>query len=73
MADKYLDCTELRCPMPIVKISKEVKQMSSGQTLAVKASDPAFASDIQAWVTTMGYELLELEEGSVQTAVIRKP
>ena len=73
MADKYLDCTQLKCPMPIVKISKEFKQMSSGQTLIVEATDPAFASDIQAWVSTMGYELLDLQDGSTQKAVIRKP
>ena len=73
MVDKYLDYTQLECPMPIVKISKEFKQMSSGQTLSVEASDPAFVSDIQAWVSAMGYELLELQDGSTQTALIRKP
>ena len=72
MADKYLDCTQLRCPMPIIKLSKELKQMAPGQTLAVEASDPAFASDVQAWTKTMGHELLELTEGPVQKAVIRK-
>ena len=73
MADKYLDCTQLRCPEPIVKLSKAFKQMASGQTLAVEASDPAFESDVQAWVKIMGYELLEFTEGPVQKAVIRKP
>jgi tRNA 2-thiouridine synthesizing protein A len=73
MVDKYLDCTQLRCPMPIVKLSKELKQMTSGQTLVIEASDPAFASDVQAWVKTMGYELLEFTEGPVQKAIIRKP
>jgi tRNA 2-thiouridine synthesizing protein A len=72
MADKYLDCTQLKCPMPIVKLSKELKQMTSGQTLTIEASDPAFASDVQAWVKTTGHELLELTEGPVQKAVIRK-
>lgn len=73
MADEYLDCRELRCPMPIVKVSKAIKQMQPGQSLAVEATDPAFKSDVQAWVATMGYELLEFTEGPVQKAVIRKP
>jgi TusA-related sulfurtransferase len=72
MADKYLDCRQLRCPLPIVKISRMVKQMSPGQTLAVEADDPAFKSDIQAWVQTMGHQLLEFTDGSVQRAVIKK-
>jgi TusA-related sulfurtransferase len=46
--------------------------MSAGETIVVEASDPAFKSDVQAWVKTMGYELLEFKEDSVQTAVIRK-
>jgi TusA-related sulfurtransferase len=69
---EYLDCKELRCPLPIVKLSKAMKEMTAGQTIVVEASDPAFKSDVQAWVKTMGYELLEFKEDPVQTAVIRK-
>ena len=72
MADKHLNCKDLQCPSPIVKISKAVKEMSSGQTLSVEANDPAFKSDIAAWVQVMGHELVEFSEGPVQQAVIRK-
>jgi tRNA 2-thiouridine synthesizing protein A len=72
MADKYLDCRQLRCPLPIVKISKAIKEMPSGQTLSVEASDPAFQSDVEAWVRTTGHELLEFLDGPTQRAVIRK-
>jgi tRNA 2-thiouridine synthesizing protein A len=71
--DIHLDCTQLRCPLPIVKLSRAIKQMSPGQTLSVEASDPAFESDVKAWVKTMGYELLELSGGPIKKAVIRKP
>jgi tRNA 2-thiouridine synthesizing protein A len=72
-ANKYLDCKDMRCPLPIVKLSKAIKQMASGQIVVVEATDPAFKSDVQAWVKTMGCELLEFVEGPVQVAVIRKP
>jgi tRNA 2-thiouridine synthesizing protein A len=72
MADAYLDCRELRCPLPIVKLSKAIKQMQPGQTLAVEASDPAFKSDLQAWLRTMGHELLEFADGATKKAIIRK-
>jgi len=72
-ADEYLDCRDMKCPLPIVKLSKAIKQMTAGQIIAVEASDPAFKSDVQAWVKTMGCELLEFVEGPVQVAVIRKP
>lgn len=72
MADKYLDCRRLRCPLPIVRISKTVKEMAAGQTLSVEADDPAFKSDVQAWVQAMGHELLEFTDGPVQQALIKK-
>jgi tRNA 2-thiouridine synthesizing protein A len=68
----YLDCRDLRCPLPIVKISKAFKEMASGQTLRVEANDPAFKSDLEAWVRTMGHELLEFSEGPTQQALLRK-
>jgi tRNA 2-thiouridine synthesizing protein A len=71
-AARYLDCRDLRCPLPIVKISRAFKEMSSGQTLLVEANDPAFKSDLEAWVRTMGHELLEFSEGSTQQALLRK-
>jgi TusA-related sulfurtransferase len=71
-ADRYLDCTGLACPLPIVRISQTVKEMSCGQTLLVEAVDPAFRSDVEAWIRTMGHELLEFSEGPVQQALIRK-
>lgn len=70
--DKYLDCKELKCPMPIVRLSKEMKQMTAGQTITVEASDPAFKSDIRAWIKTMDYELIEFKDDCIQTAVVRK-
>ena len=42
------------------------------RTLKVTANDPAFSADVRAWVTKMGHELLSLEAGGVQRAVIRK-
>ncbi len=73
MVDKHLDCKELNCPMPIVQISKAIKEMSSGQTLSVEATDMAFKADIKAWVQKMGHEIVELtDDGPVQQAIIRK-
>jgi tRNA 2-thiouridine synthesizing protein A len=72
MADIQLDCQDLNCPMPIVRISQKMKTMRDGQTLEVTATDPAFSADIRAWVSKMGHELLALEEAGVQRAVIRK-
>jgi tRNA 2-thiouridine synthesizing protein A len=73
MADKHLDCKELNCPIPIVRISKAIKEMSPGQTLSVEATDMAFKADLKAWVQKMGHEIVDLtNNGQVQQAIIRK-
>ena len=72
MANKLLDCKQLNCPMPIVKISQTMKQMSAGEMLEVEATDPAFKADLKAWVQQMGHELVEFSNGSIQRAVIKK-
>ena len=71
-ADRCLDCRGLRCPLPIVKLSRTVKDLDVGQTLWVEADDPAFKSDLEAWVGATGHELLEFSEGSTQQALVRK-
>jgi len=44
--------------MPIVRISQAVKTMACGDRLQVKASDPAFKADLEAWVSCLGHRLV---------------
>jgi len=72
-ADTNLDATGLYCPMPIIMTAKEMKKMTSGQVLAVKADDEGIKADLPAWCKTTGNELLELaQDGSVFTGYVRK-
>jgi TusA-related sulfurtransferase len=72
MVDQELDCTQMACPMPIVRISQAIKAMEGGKRLVVRACDPAFESDIRAWVRNTGHVLVEFEAGEVCRAVIEK-
>jgi tRNA 2-thiouridine synthesizing protein A len=67
-----LDCTQLRCPIPIVRISQMVKEMAAGDRLQIQASDPAFKADLEAWLRRLGHRLVEFQDGPVQRAVIEK-
>lgn len=72
-AEKTLDCKGMPCPMPIVEMGKAVKEMASGQVLAVTADDPGFEADVKAWCETTGNHLKSLEaEGDVITAYVEK-
>ena len=56
--DQVLDCTGLLCPMPIVKTTKAMKELQSGQVLKMIATDAGSPPDIEAWSRQTGNELL---------------
>jgi tRNA 2-thiouridine synthesizing protein A len=61
-ADKTLDARGLKCPMPVVKTSQEIKSIGVGGTLLVIATDPGSMADIQAWTKSTGNELVKMEK-----------
>jgi len=71
--DQTLDCLKLLCPVPIIKISKAVKDLHTGQTLLMLADDPGAKADMIAWAKQTGNELLGIEEeGKVFKFYVRK-
>jgi len=73
MADNTLDCKGMRCPMPIVQISKMVRKMGAGETLIVDATDGAFETDVYAWAKKTKNEILGFKESDgVKRVKIRK-
>jgi tRNA 2-thiouridine synthesizing protein A len=71
--DVELDAKGLRCPMPIMKATKAIKEMKPGQTLRVQATDPGSKRDFEGWARNGGHTLLSVEEGNgVYTYTIRK-
>ena len=72
-ADKTVDARGQKCPMPVLMTAKAAKEMDSGQVLLIEATDGGARSDIPAWATQTGNELLESsEEGDVLRFYIRK-
>jgi len=71
--ERTLDAQGLKCPMPVVKTSKEIKGISVGGVLEVLATDPGSMADIMAWTRSTGNELLKSEkDGSVFKFYIRR-
>jgi TusA-related sulfurtransferase len=60
--ESTLDAQGLKCPMPVVKTSKEIKNISIGGILQVLATDPGSMADITAWTKSTGNELLKAEK-----------
>ncbi len=72
-ADKELNCKGMLCPMPIIKVSKEVKGMQVRQILKMVATDKGAPADMQAWARQTGNELLDSHaEGDAFVFFVRR-
>ncbi|MCA8888386.1 MAG: sulfurtransferase TusA family protein [Parvularculaceae bacterium] len=63
----------LNCPLPILKAKKALKDIPSGGTLEIHATDPGAVKDFEAFCRTTGNELVESQnDGKTFTFLIRK-
>ena len=68
-----LDAKGLRCPLPVLKARKAMKDLPAGATLRVLATDPGAIKDFEAFCKTTGYRLISsTQEGDVLIFDIEK-
>jgi len=60
--DKVQDSIGQMCPMPIAFLAKNVRTMTAGQVLEVRADDEGAQADIPAWCEQTGNEFLGREQ-----------
>ena len=59
---KVMDLKGLACPMPIVKVSKGIKEVEVGEVLQAVTSDPGALADFPAWAKTSGNEIVKTDQ-----------
>jgi tRNA 2-thiouridine synthesizing protein A len=59
--EQTLDARGLKCPMPVVRTSQEIKKIEVGGVLELLATDPGSVADMIAWCKSTGNELLSRE------------
>jgi tRNA 2-thiouridine synthesizing protein A len=68
-----LDAKGLRCPLPVLKARKAMKDLPTGATLRVLATDSGAIKDFEAFCKTTGHRLLSAsQDGDVLTFDIEK-
>lgn len=68
-----LDAKGLKCPLPVLRARKAMKQVPDGGLLEVEATDPSAVQDFQAFCETTGHELVDSAEADgVYRFTIRK-
>lgn len=59
-----LDLTGLKCPLPVLKVRRQIGQMPVGAILVVMADDPAAPLDFEHFCYTGGHKLRESTENN---------
>jgi len=73
MADLTLNALGKKCPLPVLLTKKELKKMSSGQTLELITDDRGALKDVPALINKIGDKILETKETGEQiTFMIQK-
>lgn len=68
-----LDTKGLKCPLPVLRARKAMKDVPPGGLLQVLATDPGAVGDFTHFCEAAGHELVESkEEDGVFTFLIRK-
>lgn len=53
-----LDCLGQKCPLPVIQLAKNIRNVQVGEAIRVLADDPAAANDIPAWCRMKQQEYL---------------
>ena len=70
---RTVDAKGMSCPMPVLMTAKAAKEMQSGEVMLLEATDNGAKSDIPAWASETGNELVESSvDGDVLLFYIRK-
>ncbi|HEX4570992.1 MAG TPA: sulfurtransferase TusA family protein [Dongiaceae bacterium] len=74
ISDTTLDARGLKCPLPVLKARRTLKEVPPGGILRVLATDPGAEKDFAHFCETTGCELLESswDAGELQIT-LRKP
>ena len=68
-----LDLRGLYCPVPVFRTREEIMKIPVGESLIVKADDPAAEEDITRWAKRAGHEALNVKkDGDEVTITIRR-
>ncbi len=65
--DKVQDSVGQMCPMPIAYLARNIRTMSPGQVLEIRADDEGAHADVRAWCEQTGNEFLGEEDAGGYT------
>ena len=67
-----VDARGLNCPLPVLRLNKALKNLSTGAEVVLLATDPAALRDVPAYCAAHGHTVQEFCEGEFLKFLIRK-
>ncbi len=65
--DTSVDARNELCPVPILRVSKAMRDLEPGQSVELVTTDESAHIDIPAWVSDMGHSITETFENNGET------
>ena len=62
MPETVLDATGLRCPLPVLRARKTLRDVAPGGILEIRATDASAPADFEAFCREAGHTLLGVEK-----------
>lgn len=62
MSTHLFDARGMKCPLPVLKARKLMKDLPNGAVLEVQATDPGAPADFKHFCETTGHRLLDSAE-----------
>lgn len=59
---RIFDAKGMKCPLPVLKARKLMKELAAGDVLEVQATDPGAPGDFRHFCETTGHRLLDCTE-----------
>ena len=73
MTEHVLDLRHLRCPLPVLRTKKALKELPGGAILVVECTDPLAGLDIPHLLRSTGDALVDcIVDNGIQRFTIRK-
>ena len=67
---RTLDCTDLKCPLPLLKLKVAINESSPDRVIRLVTSDPISLRDIPAFCHRAGHRLTSISEGDPHEFII---
>ncbi|MCW8847601.1 MAG: sulfurtransferase TusA family protein [Sedimenticola sp.] len=59
MKTVIVDARRLLCPMPVIRVQNQVRELPAGTRVEAVCTDPGALNDIPAWCRINGHKLIE--------------